>query len=129
MKVTYTSPMMSWDDQELKFLLHEDMSVRVTRKGHMPVEYVVDEGFYTDLASIPKRLQGLINKLGHHILPAIFHDAAYAGQFPGVTKAQADKIFLAGMKTQGVPWMRRRLMYAAVRVNINGGHWNAGSRG
>ena len=42
----------------------------------------------------------------------------------GLSKADADRLFLEGMEEVGVPWYRRRVMYLAVRVGGKG-HWGA----
>ena len=85
-------------------------------------EFVVPSGFETDLASIPRRLRSVVAQVGRHMLPAIFHDAAYEGHFGDMTKAEADQMFLDGMEAVDVPWVRRKVMYAAVRVGGRG-HW------
>lgn len=73
---------------------------------------VVPAGFVSDFASIPGRAQGLINKLGPHLCPAIVHDYLYWTQT--CTRSQSDAIFLRMMEDMGVPWLTRRLMYWAV---------------
>ncbi len=121
--VKYTSPLMKWDDDDEMFVLHEDMTVVWTRKDKVKVTLTVPKGFETDLASIPKRLQSVIGKLGHHLLPAVAHDACYEGLFPGMSKKEGDDMFLDGMKTKKVWLGKRWAMWLAVRANIKGGHW------
>ena len=113
---------MVWDDDAQLFVLCEPMDCFIHKPSLMAVR--VPQGFMTDLASIPKRLQSVVGKLGHHLLPAILHDYMYVqGAKSSLTKKQADQIFLDGMKAKGVSWYRRYVMYAAVRANINGGNW------
>ncbi len=76
---------------------------------------IVPHGFETDLASIPRRLRGIVAQVGRHIQAAIFHDMAYTGAFD-MTRKEADDMFYDGMVALGVPWYRRMIMYAAVRV-------------
>ena len=75
----------------------------------------VPKGFRTDLASIPRIFRSLIPQVGRHIQPAITHDFCYEGQ-GGLTRAEADLLFLDGMRAVGVRWLRRRAMYLAVRA-------------
>ena len=81
----------------------------------------VPEGFKTDLASIPRLFQSIVPKLGKHVQPAIVHDYTYVYD-TGLSKADADLLFLDGMKSTGVRWLRRRVMYFAVRIG-GFGHW------
>ena len=73
------------------------------------------KGFRTDLASIPRAFRSIIPQVGRHIQPSIVHDWCYEGQ-GGLTRAEADLLFLDGMKAVGVRWLRRRAMYLAVRA-------------
>lgn len=84
-----------------------------------PVYVSVPDRFQTDLASIPKfppGLRTLLVRNGHHRIAAVVHDylCRLGLEFP---RRLADKIFLEAMKLRGVPRIRRRLMYIAVRIN------------
>jgi hypothetical protein len=81
---------------------------------------VVPEGFVTDFASIPRRFQGFISKLGPHLCPAIVHDYLYWEQ--ACTRSESDAIFLEMMKDLGVPWLTRHFMHFAVR-RFGGSAW------
>ncbi len=122
--VTYSSPLMSWDDEIEKFRLYETMTATWSRPKRVAYKIVVPANFTSELASIPKRLQSIIGKLGHHVLPAIVHDYIYEGHVPGMSKKDADDMFLDGMKSKDVWFGKRWAMWAAVRVNFNGGHWS-----
>lgn len=74
----------------------------------------IPAGFVTDLASIPRILQGLIPVNGKHRAAAILHDYLYVTQ--RVKRAKADALFLEAMKASGVSFIQSHLMYAAVRV-------------
>lgn len=74
----------------------------------------VPAGFETDLASIPRAFQILIPVNGKHRKPAVIHDYLYANRIG--KRGRADSVFLEAMKSVGVSWWKRRLMYAAVRV-------------
>lgn len=77
-------------------------------------EIVVSAGFMTDLASVPRLFQAVVPVIGDQNGPATVHDWCYHSQV--MPRADADSLFLAGMKAAGVGWARRWAMYAAVRV-------------
>lgn len=88
----------------------------------LPLEYiteagesiVVPAGFETDLASIPQVFQNLIPINGRHRAPAILHDYLYS--IKDRTRKACDDLFLEAMKSVGVRWSQRWVMYLAVRV-------------
>ena len=85
------------------------------------ISFYVQDGFETDLASIPKVFRGIIPQRGRWTQIAIAHDWAYCGKTT-LTKAEADLMFLHGMESAGVGWLKRRVMYCAVRLG-GVGHW------
>ena len=109
------SLVLKWDNLRNTFVVYKEFSVFVDGK-----EYKVDEGFTTDLASIPRWATPLVPKLGHHLQPAVFHDWCYENGVPGMKRVEADRIFLNGMLIQGVRKTRAWLMYGAVRVGGKG---------
>lgn len=76
--------------------------------------YVVPAGFISDLESVPR--VPVIYALFKNRAPysAILHDWLYETRI--VSRAVADRLFLAAMKAEGLPWWMRRAMYAGVRV-------------
>ena len=82
----------------------------------------IPRGFATDLASIPSFLQWLpgYDPTDPKLRMAIVHDACYAMQ--DMTREDADWLFRSGLKADGVPVIRRWLMYAAVRL-FGGAAW------
>jgi len=123
MTVTYSAePILEWSAEKGHFLVHDAFTASWLRPGKEIYRVRVAKGFGTDLASIPQIFRSLIPQRGKHIQPAIAHDYCYVFD-QGISKADADAMFLAGMKSVGVAWWKRRLMWAAVRLNINGGHW------
>jgi hypothetical protein len=75
----------------------------------------VPEGYETDFASVPRApfAYWLTGNTAHK--SALLHDYLYTLGEPG-GRGFADSVFLAAMLAEGVPWWRRRLMYAAVRA-------------
>jgi len=122
MTVTYSAePVIRWGLAQGRFTLVEGFTVTWKRGLTEVVEFEVPAGFQTDLASIPRGFRSIIPQIGKHLQPAIAHDFCYAGN-TNLTKEEADLLFLEGMKSTGVWWLRRRVMYLAVRVGGKG-HW------
>lgn len=80
-------------------------------RGHV----TAPAGFIHDLSSIPRIAQSIIPKSGAHDGPSIIHDWCYVTGWRGSRKA-CDDLFLAGMVAKKVPWLRRNIIYAAVRT-------------
>ena len=71
-------------------------------------------GFVSDYASIPRVFRGLVSGSDNTKLPSVLHDYLYR---KGIGKRKwADQLFLDAMKESGVPWLKRRMVYSAVRV-------------
>lgn len=75
----------------------------------------VPQGFYTDMASIPRVLQPVIAK-DEPIEPAVIHDWLYNWQCDlRVSRRDADLIFLEAMTIAGMGKIKRGLIFHAVR--------------
>lgn len=74
----------------------------------------IEEGYMTDLASIPRVARWLIPKLGRHAQAAVVHDKCY--QHHLYPQKKCDQIFLEAMKVLKVPFWKRRIMYRALRI-------------
>lgn len=75
---------------------------------------VVPPGFQTDLASVPRLPVVYLLTGNTSTAAAILHDWLYsAAEFP---RKMADDIFLEASEATGVPWFRRWLMWAGVRI-------------
>ncbi|EAA7439925.1 phage tail protein, partial [Salmonella enterica subsp. enterica] len=73
----------------------------------------VPAGFVTDLASVPRIFWTILPPDGKYAKAAIIHDYLYDNALR--TKKEADLIFLDGMTVLGVPRLKRKVMYWAVR--------------
>lgn len=94
--------------------LLDDLGVRWDGGG-----FVVPAGFVHDGPSIPNRLRGLVYYTHKLLKPSIAHDYLYV--FPGGwERAEADALFLEGLRVEGVGWLRRRTMWSAVRAGGRG---------
>jgi hypothetical protein len=79
--------------------------------------FIVPAGFRTDFASVPRVVVWLIPRFGRYTAAAVLHDwlctvGIETGQ---VTSREADGLFRRVMREQGVPVVRRWLMWAGVR--------------
>ncbi|HZR23117.1 MAG TPA: DUF1353 domain-containing protein [Vicinamibacterales bacterium] len=97
------------DEHNWKVLHAFDYQAQVDR-------YTVHRGQKTDFASVPRIFAWFIPTYGKYTKAAILHDhlceLAHAGAFE---RRDADAIFRQAMRTLGVPFLRRWIMWAAVR--------------
>lgn len=81
--------------------------------------FTVPVGFETDFASSPRFLHWLISPYGAYTRAAVLHDYLYRELIEkgshAVTGRDADGIFRRVMHDLGVPWIKRWVMWAAVR--------------
>ena len=79
--------------------------------------FSVPAGFTTDFASVPRPFVWLLPRYGRWTKAAVLHDYLWdlsrKNQF---RKHDADGIFNRALRELGVPYLRRWLMWAAVRV-------------
>lgn len=77
--------------------------------------FIVQAGFETDLASVPRLFWAWFPPNDPlYQAPAVVHDHLYRTH--EVSRRDADGIFLRQMRELGVSWVRRRLIYLAVRA-------------
>lgn len=79
--------------------------------------FVVPAGFVTDFASVPQALTWLVPRYGRYTKAAILHDHLWdlcrQGRFAWV---DADGLLRRSMRELDVPFLRRWLMWGAVRL-------------
>ena len=106
-------------DDGVSWVLERDFYFSLPETGLQAIR----EGFVFDFASIPWYMQWFEQPAtGKHRYAALVHDWLY---HKGITtRYEADLIFLKLMKQDGVSWLKRNLMFAAVRL---GGwkNWNS----
>ena len=84
--------------------------------------FTVPAGFTTDFASVPRVFTWLLPRYGTWTQAAILHDYLWSISGDGrIDKYDADGIFNRSMRELGVPYLRRWIMWTAVR-------WAAGPR-
>jgi hypothetical protein len=70
----------------------------------------------TDFASVPRIFVWFIPRYGRYTPAAILHDHLCRTQVPdSISRLEADGIFRQAMRELGVPFLRRWIMWAAVR--------------
>lgn len=90
--------------------------VWVTEEEYRWRDIVVPEGFTTDLASVPRFLWAVIAPFDLSIEAPVVHDWLYRNGGLGRSRAECDRLFLELMEERGVPFLRRRSAYYAVRL-------------
>jgi hypothetical protein len=98
--------------------------------------HCIPKGFVNDLASVPRLFWSLFSPAGVYALGAIFHDHFYVcHEFGGdmsvdppvvgreLSRSEADWIFLEMMEELGVGWLRRNIIWSAVRIG-GGSYWD-----
>lgn len=87
----------------------------------------VEEGFETDLASIPDLFFILLPPVGLYDQAAVLHDKLYSRQgmmaHKHYTREECDRIFLQAMNDNLVVQWKREIMYSAVRL-FGQSSWN-----
>lgn len=121
MTVSYSDKAaVEWDDKKVCWVMLRPFTVTWTDGWNkVLVHFTVPVGFEHDGPSIPRRLQGIVSKYGNQFQPSIAHDYTYVHD-TGLTRKQADQLFLQAMKDKNVPWYRRSVMWAAVRMGGKG---------
>ena len=76
--------------------------------------YIIPAGVDTDFASIPRAFRRILSRTGRHDKAAVLHD--YLCEYKIVPRKKADRIFLEAMEVLGVGWLKRNIMYRAVRT-------------
>lgn len=95
-----------------KEIVFEEKDVKVT----------IPEGFYTDMASVPKALWFWIAPFGKHQEAALIHDYLYAnsGLLLGVskrlTRKEADQLFYDIMAKDGTNKVKAKIMKLSVNL-------------
>jgi hypothetical protein len=99
----------------------EEDCVYWTKAGEI---IVTKKGFITDGASIPRIAWSLIGSpmRGKYVNSAFIHDDLYKRGL--YSRKKTDDIFLEAMEMLGVNWLRRKIMWVAVRL----GAWIAWNR-
>ena len=76
---------------------------------------VISAGLRTDLGSVPPLLWWLVRPYGDRATrPYLLHDALVRD--PGTTRRDADNLLRRALEDEGVPALRARLVWAAVRI-------------
>src|SRR5262245_37790872 len=86
--------------------------------------FTVPAGFVTDFASVPRVFVWLLPRYGRWTQAAILHDYLRGVARTGrIRKSDADNIFNRAMRELNVPFLRRWVMWAAVRFAAGPTSW------
>jgi Protein of unknown function (DUF1353) len=79
--------------------------------------FVIPKGHRTDFASVPRPFVWFLPRYGRYTPAAVLHDYLWSDAVPAgqLTRADADGIFRRAMRELKVPFLRRWIMWAAVR--------------
>jgi hypothetical protein len=95
------------------FVLTSPVTLEITGEAHAAI--TVPKDFAYDMASIPRLLWFIIPRDDRRIArAATIHDYLYATQ--SLPRAMADAIFMETMKQDGMPYIKRKACYLAVRL-------------
>jgi hypothetical protein len=85
-------------------------------------EYRVPVGYKTDFASVPRATSWLYPRTGAYSAAAIIHDWLITDMLPTgyIESNEVDRVFRQAMKELGVPFARRWVMWAGVRLGAIG---------
>jgi uncharacterized protein DUF1353 len=99
------------DDQDWKVL--RALTYRASTE-----DFEVPVGEHTDFASVPREFVWFIPRYGRYTKAAILHDYLCSKVVPAhtISRIEADGIFRQAMRELGVPFLRRWIMWAAVRL-------------
>ena len=79
-------------------------------------EWKVDDNLVTDLASVPFFLQWLVRSYGKHTKGALIHDQHWDAAHTRVRLHEVNQVFRDAMREDGVPLVRRWLVWSAVSI-------------
>ncbi|MFV0260486.1 MAG: DUF1353 domain-containing protein [Acidimicrobiales bacterium] len=86
--------------------------------------FAVPRGFTTDFASVPRLVVWLLPRYGRWTQAAILHDYLWSLARQGlVSKVDADGLFYRALRELQVPFLRRWMMWAAVRLASGPRSW------
>lgn len=78
---------------------------------------IIPNGSISDGASIPRIFWSIFSPFdGDYFDAAVLHDVIYRDRNTRFQRHEADLIFLDAMKTLGVGWIKRSIIYRAVRL-------------
>ena len=93
------------------------LSPVVYRTDVLDYEYItIPAGYATDFASVPRMFWRIFPPSGIYRRAALVHDWLCDEAPHTCNDRDAAKVFYEAMRDIGVPWVKRKLMYRAVRM-------------
>ena len=111
-------------DDGRRWRVDEPFEYWIEEVGRGP-RVVVEPGFITDFASVPRLFWNIFPPWGRYGKAAVVHDHLYQtlgliieqdGTEKHISRARCDRIFLEAMAVLGVPAWKRWVMWAGVRM-------------
>ncbi len=117
---------ISYQDQtrtdDIKFVLVSDVVILFDFKKEI-YSIQIPQGFSTDFASIPKCVRNIIENVGKYNDIYLLHDWLYSKlSQESFSRKEVDQIMLEKLKEFGMNFVKRNLVYNAVRI-FGGKHW------
>lgn len=107
-------------DDGRRWKLKEDLIYKGSRET-----FTIPAGFETDFASVPRIFWSVLPPHGVYSRAAVLHDWLYIEQ--PVSRKDADGLFRRSMKELGVGYLKRTVMWLAVRT-FGAKAWNRNSK-
>ncbi|MEM1431607.1 MAG: DUF1353 domain-containing protein [Pseudomonadota bacterium] len=108
--------------EDAHFIVGADYRVSWTDGNGVETDIVVPRGMLTDLTSVPPIFRSLVGRVGPWLEAAVVHDflaiawRVLDGNGSARRRLFADDIMWAAMTEAKVGWVRKRLIYGAIRV-------------
>ncbi|KKK70890.1 hypothetical protein LCGC14_2919420 [marine sediment metagenome] len=96
------------------FELYEEFEFYIDWTKTHRQTFTVPKSFKTDFASIPKVFRVILSTVGKHGKAAVLHD--YLCEYGYLSRKKADLVLLEAMRVLGVGYIKRTIMYRAVRI-------------
>ncbi len=106
---------LTWRNEPELWRVNEPIRF-VWSNGTTRFDFTVPRDFLTDLSSIPQWARSIIPVVGRQNRGSLGHDWAYKGRVPGMTRFDADLMFLDVMELDRVRERKRRTIFGALRV-------------
>jgi len=106
-----TPLVVSWTSEAEKYVLHEPL---IFQSSLINARLLVEAGFETDLASVPRWARSIVGKGDLSAKAAVVHDALYVWR--PCARRLADAIMFEASLAAGEPAWRAFIMWSAVRV-------------
>lgn len=104
-----------YDERAKEWVVGHDIAVYLPVSGcDASKRYIIEEGFRSDLGSIPRIFWVLIAPFEIGVIDAITHDWTYKNKINN--RLWCDEVLLKAMIDNKISWWKRKAVYGAVRA-------------